>query len=74
MSAYDELAAALDLPARQVPSLAKADAETLSTVAAAVQRLAEAEDAAVAKGMADAVRIIPFPLRKIARNVMFGDD
>lgn len=57
-----------------MPALANAEDATLATVADAVDRLIAAEDDSVERGMSDALRLVPFPLRKLARNVLFGDD
>lgn len=61
------------MPPGELPALARAEDATLTTVTHAVDRLIAAEDDSVERGMSDALRLVPFPLRKLARNVLFGD-
>ncbi|RYE76133.1 MAG: hypothetical protein EOO74_08940 [Myxococcales bacterium] len=72
--AYTELAAALALDEATLPGIAATDDGTLAVIHEAYDRLCDEEDRAVADGIQSAVRIVPRPLRAVARNLLFGED
>jgi hypothetical protein len=66
-----DLFARLDTTSKKVPLLAQLSSDELATLDAAVAEAMRTEDEGFDKGLQEALRLVPRPLRSIARGLLF---
>ena len=71
MTEPTDLFTRLDTTSKEVPLLAELSSNELQTLDSAVVEAMRAEDEAFDQGLKEALRLVPRPLRGIARGLLF---